>query len=450
MSRTQTHVTMRDNVVAGGRSPYRVIVASLVGTSLEWYDFFLYSTAAAVVFNKLFFPSVEPLTGTLLAFTTAAVGFVARPLGGIVFGHLGDRRGRRQVLVLTLVLMGTATVLIGALPTYATIGVAAPILLAILRFVQGLGLGGEWGGAVLMTAEHGAQDRRGFNASWPQVGVPLGNLLAAGALGLLNWTLSSQAFLSWGWRIPFFLSGLLVLAGLWIRMTVAESPLFKEVEQAGGKAELPLVQVLRRHPRELLIAMVARIGTDVAFYTFTVYSLVYLTTQAGRSRGLGLDAILVGSACQLLLIPFFGALSDRFGRRPVYAAGAVAAGGWAFAFFPMLSSPSTAVVVLGVVVALLTHAAMYGPQAAFIAELFSTELRYSGASMGYQLAGILGGGIAPIVAIALVGATGSAFAVSGYVLAMAALTLVALALAPETAMRPLRSLATEPATEPAR
>ena len=424
---------------AVARSPRKVIIASLLGTSLEWYDFFLYSTAAAVVFNKLFFPQFDPAVGTLLAFTTAAVGFVARPLGGMVFGHLGDRRGRKQVLVITLLTMGIATVLIGALPTYATIGIAAPVLLAVLRFVQGLGLGGEWGGAVLMTLEHGAPERRGFNSSWPQVGVPMGNLLAAGALGVLGVVLSDDAFLSWGWRIPFFLSGALVLAGLWIRLSISESPLFAEVERTGATVKLPLVEVLKRHPKQLLIAMAARIGTDVAFYTFTVYSLVFIVDSVGLDRSVGLTAVLVGSACQLGLIPFFGALSDRFGRRPVYAVGAVAAAAWSFAFFPLLSSGSTPVIILAVVVALLTHAAMYGPQAAFIAELFATELRYSGASMGYQLAGVLGGGIAPIVAIALVDATGTSFAVSAYVLAMVVLTLIALAVAPETSERSLRA-----------
>jgi metabolite-proton symporter len=415
------------------RSPRRVIVASLVGTSLEWYDFFLYGTASALVFNKLFFPNFDPVVGTLLAFATYAVGFVARPLGGIVFGHFGDRVGRKQVLIVTLVIMGVATFLIGLLPTYATIGVAAPVLLVALRFVQGLGLGGEWGGAVLMSLEHGAPDRRGLNASWPQIGVPVGNLLAAGVLALLNAVLSNQAFLSWGWRIAFLLSGVLVLVGLWIRVTIAESPLFAEVEQSGEKARIPLVEVLTRHPKELLIAMGARVGTDVAFYTFTLYILTYITTNLGLPRGVGLDAVLIGSAVQLVLIPYFGALSDRFGRRPVYACGAVSAALWAFVFFPMLSTRSTLVIVVATVLALATHAAMYGPQAAFIAELFSTKLRYSGASMGYQIAGVLGGGIAPLVSIALVSAFGTAFAVSFYVLAMVVLTLVALAVAPETA-----------------
>ncbi|HKO84240.1 MAG TPA: MFS transporter [Actinomycetota bacterium] len=418
-------------------SPRKVIVASLVGTSLEWYDFFLYGTASALVFNKLFFPNFDPLVGTLLAFATYAVGFIARPLGGLVFGHFGDRVGRKQVLIVTLLIMGIATFLIGALPTYQAIGVAAPILLVVLRFVQGLGLGGEWGGAVLMSLEHGAPDRRGLNASWPQVGVPVGNLLAAGVLGLLNLLLTEDAFLSWGWRIAFFLSGALVLVGLWIRMTITESPLFEEVESAGEKARMPLIEVIKRHPRGLLVAMGARLGTDVAFYTFTLYILTFLTANLGLPRSVGLNAVLIGSAVQVALIPLFGGLSDRYGRRPVYALGAVSAAVWAFVFFPLLSTRSPVVIVLATVVALVTHAAMYGPQAAFIAELFSTELRYSGASMGYQIAGVLGGGIAPLVSIALAGATGTAFAVSFYVLAMVVLTLIALWAAPETAWEDL-------------
>jgi metabolite-proton symporter len=422
----------------------RVIVASLIGTSLEWYDFFLYSSAAALVFGKLFFPTFDPLTGTLLAFTTYAVGFVARPLGGIVFGHFGDRIGRRGVLVVTLLLMGVATMAIGLLPTYERWGVAAPILLVTLRFLQGLGLGGEWGGAVVMTLEHGGDENRGRNASWPQVGVPAGNLLATGVLWLMSVLQSDAAFLSWGWRVPFLLSGVLVIVGLWIRVAISESPKFTAMAAEGGTAKVPLVEVLRRHPRGLLVAMAARIGTDVAFYTFSLYVLTYVTGTVGLPRQAALTAVLVGSALQLVLIPFFGALSDRVGRRPVYAAGAAAAAVWAFAFFPLLDTANRLVIIVAVVVALATHAAMYGPQAAFVAELFSTRLRYSGASMGYQVAGILGGALAPIIAVKLVQTTGSAFAVSLYVLAMLVITGIGLWLAPETAHAPVED---EPARE---
>jgi metabolite-proton symporter len=431
--------------MAPSRSAFRVIVASLIGTSLEWYDFFLYGSAAALVFGKLFFPTFAPVTATLLAFTTYAVGFVARPLGGIVFGHFGDRAGRKTVLVVTLLLMGIATALIGVLPTYAAIGAAAPVLLVSLRFLQGIGLGGEWGGAVLMSIEHASPERRGFTASWPQVGVPAGNLLAAGVLWGLSATLSDHAFLTWGWRIPFLLSAVLVLVGLWIRLSISESPLFTSVAETGAKVRLPLLEVLRRHPRGLLVAMGARIGTDVAFYTFVVYVLTYVTGTVKLPRDAGLSAVLVGSACQLALIPLFGALSDRYGRRPVYLAGTVAAAAWVFAFFPLLDTGSRPLIILAVTVALLTHAAMYGPQAALIAELFATELRYSGASMGYQVAGIFGGALAPIIAIKLVGWTHSAVAVSWYVLAMLAITAVALLAAPETAKVPLdRPAATKP------
>jgi metabolite-proton symporter len=415
----------------------RVIVASLIGTSLEWYDFFLYSSAAALVFGKLFFPTFDPLTGTLLAFTTYAVGFVARPLGGIVFGHFGDRIGRRGVLVATLLLMGVATMAIGLLPTYAQWGVAAPILLVTMRFLQGLGLGGEWGGAVVMTLEHAGDENRGRNASWPQVGVPAGNLLATGVLWLMSVLQSDAAFLSWGWRVPFLLSGVLVIVGLWIRVAVSESPKFTAMAAEGGTAKVPLLEVLRRHPRGLLVAMAARIGTDVAFYTFSLYVLTYVTTTVGLPRQAALTAVLVGSALQLVLIPFFGALSDRVGRRPVYGAGAAAAAVWAFAFFPLLDTANRFMIIVAVVVALATHAAMYGPQAAFVAELFSTRLRYSGASMGYQVAGILGGALAPIIAVKLVQTTGSAFAVSVYVLAMLVITGIGLWLAPETSRAPV-------------
>jgi metabolite-proton symporter len=410
----------------------RIIVASLVGTSLEWYDFFIYGTAAALVFNKVFFPGFEPLVGTLLAFATYAVGFVARPLGGVVFGHYGDKLGRKNVLIFTLLLMGVSTFLIGVLPTYATIGVAAPILLVALRFLQGLGLGGEWGGAVLMTLESGDPKRRGLNASWPQVGVPIGLLLANGVLSLMGAVTSDSAFQAWGWRVPFLLSGVLVLVGLWIRLTIAESPLFRELETSDTKARAPIVDVLRTYPKRVLLAIGARVGVDVAFYSFVLFITTYVVTYLKLPDSYALNAVLIAAACQVVLIPWFGVLSDRFGRRPVYLFGAIGAAVWVFVFFALLDTGSFVLIVLATVVALVLHAAMYGPQASFIAEMFPTRVRYTGASMGYQLAGILGGAVAPIVSVALLDRYDTSLVVSLYVVAMLAITAACVAAAPET------------------
>jgi metabolite-proton symporter len=435
-----------NRVPAPARSSVRkVIVASLIGTSLEWYDFFIYGTAAALVFNQIFFPSFEPLVGTLLAFTTYAVGFVARPVGGLIFGHYGDRIGRKNVLVVTLMLMGIATFAIGLMPTYATIGVWAPILLVALRFLQGLGLGGEWGGAVLMTMESGDPNRRGFNASWPQVGVPLGLLLANGVLSLMGVLTNEPAFLSWGWRVPFLLSGVLVVVGLWIRLTIAESPLFREVEESHTKAGAPIVEVLRRYPKQVLLAVGARVGVDVAFYTFVLFITTYVATYLKLPRNYALNAVLIAAAVQVVLIPFFGSLSDRFARRPVYLAGAIGAAIWVFVFFILLDTGQFWLIVLATVVALVLHAAMYGPQAAFISEMFPTKVRYTGASMGYQLAGIIGGALAPIISVALLDRFDTWVAVSLYAVAMLLITIVCVLLAPETSKMDLHA---DPVTHP--
>ncbi|MCS7482806.1 MFS transporter [Umezawaea endophytica] len=424
---------------AAPRKPIiKVVAASLIGTTIEWYDFFLYGSAAALVFNKLFFPSVDPLTGTLLAFTTYAIGFLARPLGGVVFGHFGDKIGRKKLLVFALVLMGGATFAMGLLPTYATIGVAAPLLLTLLRLVQGFALGGEWGGAVLIVSEHGDAKRRGFWASWPQAGVPLGNLLATAVLAVLAAVQTDEAFLAWGWRVPFLLSGLLVVIGLWIRLTVSESPVFLEAQR---KAELrkspvaekaPIVTLLRLHWREVLIAMGARMGENVSYYVITAFILVYLTGPLGLSKSYGLNAVLIASVIHFISIPLWGALSDRVGRRAVYLFGAVGVGVWIFLFFTLLDTKSFGAIVLATSVGLLLHGAMYGPQAAFFSELFGTRVRYSGASVGYQLASIVAGALAPLIATALLKSYGSTVPVALYVGFACLLSVVAVVVAKET------------------
>ncbi|MET9606726.1 MFS transporter [Streptomyces sp. NPDC006512] len=422
----------------------RIVAASLIGTTIEWYDFFLYGSAAALVFNTLFFPASDPLVGTLLAFLTYAVGFAARPLGGMVFGHYGDRIGRKKLLVLSLLMMGGATFAMGLLPTHASIGVGAPILLTVLRLVQGFALGGEWGGAVLLVAEHGDDKNRGFWASWPQAGAPGGNLLATGVLALLAAVQSDEAFLAWGWRVPFLLSGVLVVIGLWIRVSVSESPAFLEAraraeaeEAAGRRRKPPVVEVLRTGRRGILTAIGARLGENVSYYILTAFLLVYVTVHLQLPKGDALNAVLIGSAVHFVTIPLWGALSDRIGRRAVTLVGSVGMAGWAFAFFALLDTRSFPVIAVAVTAGLLLHGAMYGPQAAFISELFDTRVRYSGASMGSQLASIIGGALAPIIAVELLKDYDSSLPVSLYLCAAALVTTVTVLLARETKGRSL-------------
>lgn len=423
----------------------KVVFASLIGTAVEWYDFFLYGSAAALVFGTLFFPDTDPLTGTMLAFGTYALGFVARPLGGVVFGHFGDRVGRKKMLVVALMLMGVATVGIGLLPTYASIGIAAPILLLVCRLLQGFAVGGEWGGAVLMAAEHGNPEHRGFWASWPQAGVPLGNMLATGVLFILAAVQSEATFQAWGWRIPFLLSAVLVFIGLWVRLTLEESPVFQEskTEMAAKEQDsshLPLLDVIRNYPREILIAMGMRMAENISYYIFTIVVLTYAKEYLQVGTDLILQMLLIGAAFQFFLIPAIGALSDRIGRRPLYLTGAVGVGVWSFFFFVLVDTMDSPKVLLAVVVGLFFHSLMYAPQAAFFSELFGTSVRYTGASVGYQLASIFAGALAPIIALKLLGSVDerNTTAVAIYVSIASVITVIAVLFAKETAKTSLR------------
>ncbi|NYI06232.1 MFS transporter [Allostreptomyces psammosilenae] len=411
---------------AGRRPLHRAFVASLAGTSLEWYDFAIYSAASALVFGDLFFPSGDPLTGTLLAFSTYAVGYLARPLGGFVFGRLGDVIGRKRVLAATLLLIGVATLLIGLLPTYSTIGVAAPALLVLLRFAQGVGVGGEWGGAVLLSSEFADSRSRGLWASAAQVGPPLGNLMANGVLALLGAVLSEEQFLSWGWRVAFLLSAVLVIFGLWIRAELEETPVFKAMEAEDVRPERPIREVFATQRRALTAAILSRIAPDVLYAMFTVFVLTYATQELGMERGQALVAVLVGSSLQVFLIPLAGALSDRVNRRALYLGGAVCAGVWPFVFFPMIDGGGQLPLVLGVVVGLVIHSVMYGPQAAFVAEQFTPRLRYTGSSLAYTLAGVVGGALAPLLFTALLARFGGWYALAGYIAVTAVLTVTGL------------------------
>jgi MFS transporter, MHS family, shikimate and dehydroshikimate transport protein len=416
-------------------SLWQVIGASVIGTVMEWYDFFIYAAAAALVFPALFFPESEPLTGTLLAFGTYALGFFVRPVGGIILGNLGDKIGRKTILVVTLLLMGIATTLIGVLPTFERIGLWAAVLLLVLRILQGLGAGAEFGGAVIMAAEYSPQGKRGLYASLPCTGVAIGLLLSSGVFALFS-ALPEEQFLSWGWRIPFLLSIVVVAVGLYVRLRVLETPVFSQVKETNTVVETPVLEVVRSQPRNLLVAIGARFSENGNAYIIQTFTLTYVATQLGMSDSVALTGVLISAAIGIFTIPLFGALSDRVGRRPVYMFGSAFIALFSFPFFWLLNTEVNVLIWLAIVLANSVGVySMFAPQAAYFSELFDTRVRYSGLALAREVSAPFAGGIAPFVATYLLSRTGTYWPIALYMLVLALITLVALAFGPETYRR---------------
>ncbi|MET9263829.1 MFS transporter [Amycolatopsis sp. NPDC004079] len=409
----------------------RAALAGSIGTTIEWYDFFLYNTAAALVFPHLFFPASSSYAGVMQSFATYAVGFAARPIGAAIFGHWGDRLGRKATLIVTLLLMGLSSAVVGLLPGAATIGIAAPLILVLLRLVQGIAIGGEWSGSVLLAMEWGDQRRRGLLASFAQVGVPVGLVLGTGGMTLLSATLSPDAFSSWGWRIPFLLSLVLVAIGLVIRLRILETPMFAAAVAANRTSKAPVKDVVRHHWREILLSAGLRFSEQMPFYLFTSYVLLYVVQRPEFSKTFVLNAVLVGAAAELLLIPLFSQLSDRIGRKQVYLTGAVLTGVIAFPYFTVLTHSGHAMIFLAIIVSLVAHSMQYGPQAALIGESFPTHLRYGGAGLGYQLASVFAGGPAPLLAVWLLHTTGTPYSISIYIVASVVVTVLCVIALPD-------------------
>jgi metabolite-proton symporter len=409
----------------------RAALASSIGTTIEWYDFFLYNTAAALVFPHVFFPASSAYAGAMQSFATYAVGFAARPVGAAIFGHWGDRIGRKTTLIVTLLVMGISSAIVGILPGTASIGVAAPLLLVLLRLVQGIAIGGEWSGSVLLAMEWGDQDKRGLLGSFAQMGVPVGLVLGTGGMTLLSGTLSAEAFNSWGWRVPFLASLVLVAIGLVIRLKILETPMFAKVLAQGKTARTPVLDAIRRFWREILLSAGARFSEQMPFYLFTTFVLIYVVSRHGFSKTFVLNAVLVGAVCELAAIPLFSQLSDRFGRKRVYLSGAVLTGLLAFPYFAVLSHGSRVLIFIAIVLSLIVHAMQYGPQAALIGESFPTHLRYGGAGLGYQLASVFAGGPAPLIATWLLHETGTPYSISGYIVLAAAITVACVLALPD-------------------
>lgn len=409
-------------------SPGVVMASSFIGTAIEWYDFFLYGTVAALIFNKLFFPEFDPLIGTIAAFATYAVGFLARPLGGIVFGHFGDRIGRKSMLLLTLLLMGVATVAVGLMPTYAMVGVWAPILLTLARLLQGFALGGEWGGAVLVAVEHAPEKHRGFYGSWPQTGVAAGLILSTLAFSAFS-ALPEEAFMSWGWRVPFLLSAILIVIGVLLRLRLLETPDFADVKARQAQVKLPVAEAFRSAPKEILLLIGARLGELTLFYLIAVFSLSYATQQLGLSRDAMLHAVTAAAVVALFATPFFGWLSDRVGFRRMYLIGVVAMLLFAFPFFWLLDMRSALFAQIAVVIGIgVIYPMMYGPQAALFSMQFAPRIRYTGISLGVQIGSVIGGGLTPLLAASLLMFSGGeSWAVAAYTAGVAAVALIATA-----------------------
>ena len=414
-----------------------IVFASSVGTIIEWYDFLIYATAAALVFNKAFFPTFDPLAGTLAALGSYAVGFLARPIGAALFGHFGDRLGRKSMLVLTLFIMGLSTFCIGLLPTYASIGIAAPILLILLRVVQGIGLGGEWGGASLMVLEHAPANSRGFYTSFVQVGFPIGLVLATSVFSLVT-KLSDAEIVAWGWRIPFLLSIFLLAIGTFVRSRVPETPVFEGLKKRDGLSRNPFVEAVSQNPRSFFIAVGLKLSEVSWVYMLSVFAVVYATTHLGLSKPMMLDAVLYAALLELITLPLFGWLSDKIGRKPLYIAGALFTVAFAFPLFWMLESKSTAIVFLAITIAMnFGHGLMFAPESCYFPELFGSRVRYSGATFGFQVSAAIGGGFAPIVATAMAGYVGGTTGVSIMMVVLGLITLAAAIAARETAGAPL-------------
>lgn len=425
-----------DIVVAsptGLSKEYRnVVAASVFGTIIEWYDFLIYGTAAALVFNKLFFPTYDPLVGTLAALAAYGVGFLGRPLGAIIFGHLGDRVGRKAMLIATMLTMGLATFAVGCLPTYEQIGIIAPILLVILRILQGVGLGGEWGGAVILVMEHGTIEKRGFYGSLVQTGFPIG-LVAASLSFAAVARMPEAEFLSWGWRLPFLGSIVLVALGYYVRKKVSESPVFEKLKETKQLSRLPVVEAITKNTRSFLVTAGLKVSENAWVYILTVFIVLYATTYLKLPRQMILDAFLYAAVVEFITIPIFGYLSDKIGRRPLYFFGSLFTIAFVFPLFWLIDSKSAAVITATVIVALsFGHGTMFGPQAAYFPELFGARVRYSGASTGFQFAAAVAGGFSPIIATAILGYTGSTTGISLYMMGLALITLIATFFAHET------------------